>query len=98
MVFDEPGVQPSLHVHAPLEACSRSVGGSTTHCSSLGAFGFCSGMTTSVSDTVPPARSITLSARATVDAVISLNEYFVYANFVSAIFGMPLFHWSGIWS
>jgi hypothetical protein len=72
-----PGVQPAPHVHAPLEASRRCVGGSTIHCSNAGAFGSCTGMTTSVSDTVPPARWITVSARATVDAVIPLNEYFV---------------------
>ena len=72
---EEAPSHPVPHVQAPLVASSLSVGGSTAHCSSFGAFGSCGGTTTSVADTVPPARSITVSARFIVDAVISLNEY-----------------------
>ena len=72
------------------------MGRSGDHCSSGGAFGSCSGTTTSVSVTRPPADSITLKARRSVEATIDSKVWLVYEKGVVAIAGMPDFQASGM--
>src|SRR6185295_14708639 len=93
-----PSAQVPLQVQAPPVGSRIFMGTPGFHCSSGGAWGACTGTTISVGDTLPPALATTLKARFMVLATISLKEYRVYANFLSASAGMPARQTSGIFS